>query len=238
MKLKNIKCALCSNRSKSIFCNLAQKQINKLDSEKSVQRYEKGQVIFYDGNPAFAVYCIFSGSVKLFKSNRNGDQHIIRLLKSGDMLGYRAVLEGEFYTANAEALEPTIVCTIHRERFFKILEADRMASLCLLKKMAVEIRMSEEKMISHTQETVRQRTARMLLYLMDRLEKKGKKSLSLQTPLLRVEMAQIVGTTPETFSRTLHELDKLGIIKLTRTNIDIEKLDSLKKIAGVGDNLT
>ncbi len=238
MKLKNIKCALCSNHSKSIFCDLAEKQINKLDSEKSVQSYEKGQMIFYDGNPAFAVYCIFSGLVKLFKTNRNGDQYIIRLLKRGDMLGYRAVLEGEFYTASAEALEPTIVCTIPRERFFKILETDRIASLCLLKKMAEEIRISEEKMISHTQETVRQRTARMLLYLIDRLERKGKTSLSLKTPLLRVEMAQIVGTTPETFSRTLHDLDKLGIIKLTRTDIVIEKLNSLKNLIEDRENPT
>lgn len=99
------------------------------------------------------------------------------------------------------------------------------------KKMAVELKISEEKMISHKQETVYQRTARMLLYLIDRLDKKGKTSLSLKTPLLRIEMAQIVGTTPETFSRVLHEFDKLGLIKVTRSEIEIITLAGIIKIA-------
>ena len=101
----------------------------------------------------------------------------------------------------------------------------------LLAKMAVELKTSEEQMLAIAQETVRQRTARLLLFLAEGNQQVTRLARTLKVPLLRSEMAQMVGTTPETFSRTLRFLASKGILQVTKDQISITNTKALEKIA-------
>ena len=231
IKHPNFQCAVCGHRASGIFCNLLGSHLHKLDQEKTVHTYRGRQILFYEGNPSFAIYCVASGLIKLYKSYRKGDQYILRLLGPGNIAGYCALLQNEPYAATAEALEPSTVCIITRETLLQLMRESSDLTFRLLARMAQEVRTAEEQMLSLVHESVRQRTARILLFLMQSNHKEARGSAVLRVPLLRSEMAQMVGTTPETFSRTLHELAQEGVLRVTRKGIIVENLTALQNMA-------
>jgi CRP/FNR family transcriptional regulator len=156
---------------------------------------------------------------------------MIRILGPGEVMGYRALLADEPYAATAEAVDATTVCTIARDTIDELLGRDPELILRLLSKLATELRVSEDQMVTRLQEPVRQRAARFLLWLRDSLTGGARAGNKIAVPLLREEMAQMIGTTPETFSRTLRGLAREKVIAYDRKSISILKPRVLQGIA-------
>jgi CRP-like cAMP-binding protein len=176
---------------------------------------------------------VHTGRIKLTKLGENGRAQMIRLLGPGDIMGYRAVVANEPYAASAVTVEDATVCTIPRATIEHLLESSPIFAIELLAKMAHELRLSEEQMMSLTQKSVKERIAQLLLFFHDSLASGGKKPRMLEVPLMRIDMAQMVGVSPETFSRALRRLAHLGIIDVSRTSISIKNLPGLRRAAGV-----
>lgn len=236
MKMTENPCKICGQPENSIFGGLAGEHLERLEREKTMRHYERGESVFYEEAPVLAIYQVCSGLLKLYKTGRRKEELVIRLLGPGDITGYRALLAGEPYAATAEAVEPSTICAISKETFLGLLRQSPELSLSLLSKMAREMRHSEDQMVAMAQESVRQRTARLLLFLhggqVGRLEK-YKPGDPVAVPLLHREMAEMIGTTPETFSRTLHALARRGIIRVTKAKIFIENPSALETISPV-----
>ena len=230
MNQMNFKCDVCGHRAQSIFCSLAGSHLAKLDQEKIVHNYEKGQIIFYEGNPTYGIHCLYSGRVKLYKKGPKDEEVIIRILGPGEIMGYRALLANEPCAATAEALEPSIICSISKQTFLELLRMSPDLALRLLSKMAKELRISEEQTLSLAQESVRQRTVHLLLFLLEGNAKKVKPDEPIKLQLMRKDMAQMIGTTPESLSRTLNYLAKRGILRLTHSGIYVHDLSALKRL--------
>ncbi len=146
-------------------------------------------------------------------------------------MGYRALFANEPYAATAEAVETTTTCGIPKTTLFALLEKSPQLSFQILKKLSKELRTSEEKMLSLVQESVKQRTARLLLSFWEKSGGNLRIEAQIRVPLLRKEMSQIIGTTPETFSRTLHHFAQRGIVRLTRSEIFLTNLEALQMLA-------
>jgi CRP-like cAMP-binding protein len=218
-----------------VFALLTGAGLFKFDRRKLAHEYDRGQVIFYEGNPPFAVYCIRSGVVKLYKSGGDDRTVAIRLLGPGEVLGYRALLAGELYAATAEAVEKTVVCTIAKEAFEELLHNDAEMAFRFIAKLATELRISEEELVSRTQMTARQRTARFLVWVLDTLQTGTRGRARITLPLLREEIAQMIGTTPETLSRVLREFAAERILKVDRKTIEVTNRRALRRAAEGGD---
>jgi len=231
MKPINLKCEVCGEGGSSIFCALAGSHLAKFEQEKTEHKYEPGQVIFYEGNPSYAVHYICSGLVKLYKIGPKGEELIVKLIGPGEITGYRSLLAGEPYAATAEVVEPTVICSISKQTFLELLRQVPDLALNLLSKMAKELKIAEDQELSLAQESVRQRTAHLLLILAEGSKIKGKENEPLKISLARNDMAHMIGTTPETLSRTLHKLAQKGILRLTRSEIYIQNLAALQSIA-------
>ena len=223
-------CTACAARTRGLFSSLTGAQLLKLDRSKTSHEYSRGQVIFYEGNPPLAVYCISSGAVKLYKTGRGNTKVAIRLLGAGETLGFRAVIAREPYAATAEALEKTTVCAIPKEIFDEVIRSDTDTAFQLIGKLAAELRISEDEFVSRVQLSAKQRVARFLLWTLERLQTSSKEPNRIALPLLRVEIAQMVGTTPETLSRVLGELSDSRILKLERKSILVTNPRALRRL--------
>ena len=226
-------CAFCGSRADSLFCRLTEQAMEKLDSGKAVQEFAARQIVFHEGAPPFALHCLHRGAVKLFKTLEKGGRQTLRLLGPGEVFGYRAVLADEPYAATAETIIPSHLCTIPGDVFRSLVEQNPALGLELLGKLARELRISGEQMLSLTQDSVLQRTARLLLTL----HEAGLGDM-ISGPeggaLMRSEMAQTVGTTAETFSRTLRLLADTGAISLDRKNLIVQDSRKLELLARRG----
>jgi CRP/FNR family transcriptional regulator len=225
-------CKTCNLKENNLFSVLNVDQLQRLDQIKSVREYQKGDVIFYENTPSFAMYCICTGWVKLYKVGSRAERHVIRLLGPGDTIGHNALLANEPYSTTAEVIETSFICTMPKDPFTGMLMESPQLSLNVMGKLAQELRSSEEQILILSQKSVQQRTAQMLLLLRKKSRNKDDKCVELRIPLRRNEMAQMIGTTPESLSRTLRQLAKRGILRVTRMDLCILDAEALKRIAG------
>lgn len=228
---EKISCQICCSNPGDFFCSLSHQLSSQLHDEKSVRKYTAGETLFRENQSADAIYCIHKGQIKLFKTGELGESQVIRLLGSGDIVGYRPVVANEPFAATAEVIEETMACVIPKTLLFDLIRNAPEFGLQLMAKLAQELRKSEEQLVRQSQHTVKQRAAELLLFLLDKSANGEPTTREIKVPLLRTEMAQMVGTTPESISRTLRDFAKSGIIDLTRSTIAINSADSLRRIA-------
>lgn len=222
-------CTHCPAHTGGLFSGLPAAKLATLMHERSAREYSVGETIFYEGNVALAVYCVATGQIKLTRAGPHGDPHVIATRGAGDLLGCRAVLAGGLYTVTAEPLRPTRVCMIPRASFIETVRDDATLAFSVLTRMARLTIESEDQLMARSVEHVRQRTARYLLGLAPAAHADGQ--LELAGLLPRHDMAQLIGTTTETLSRTLHMLAMRGILELDRDRIIVRDPEALRRVA-------
>jgi CRP/FNR family transcriptional regulator, polysaccharide utilization system transcription regulator len=224
-------CENCTSRRKSIFCHLGVEELGIFNATKSCISFKKGQQIFNEGNHPIGLYCIHNGKVKLAHGGSDGKEQIVRMAKSGDVLGYRALLSEERYNAGAVALDDSDICFIPRDTFFLTLKANAGLSLEIIKMLANELRNAEQTITDLAQKPVRERMAEALLFLKETygLENDG----TINVILSREDIANLVGTATETAIRLLSEFKHDNIIELVGKKIRILNNNKLVKTANI-----
>lgn len=231
---KHIDCEHCESRYKSIFCDLKGEHLEIINEHKGCNFYKKGQTIFSEGFFPQGLFCINAGKVKVSQAGDNGREQIIRLTKDGDILGYRALLSGEKYSASAVAIEDCSVCLIPKEVFFKVIESESSLSMQIMKLLSHDLGKAEHKITDLAQKPVRERMAEAILFLRETYgtESDGK---TLNVSLSREEIANVVGTATETAIRLLSEFKTDAIIELQAKKIKIINYNKLVKTANIHD---
>lgn len=195
-------------------------------------------MIFYEGNLPYGLYCIVSGKVKIYKMDKEGHQHIVRLLGPGEMVGYRCLLANEPYSATAETLEETQVCFIDKKSLFHILESHPATAFHVMCSLAKDLGKAEYQMVNIVHKNIRERLAELLLVFLKKYGKKEEKGIRLNISLTREEMAELIGSTQESVIRLMSEFKQDGIIAVDGRSITILNAEKLVKTANVSDGST
>jgi CRP/FNR family transcriptional regulator len=189
--------------------------------------------MFHEGTPPLAVYCVHSGLIKLTRHVTNDGEAIVGLATGGDLLGHRAVLSGEStYGVSACAVEASVVCTIPRADFLRFVQGDADLAYQLLTRLAREFRYTEGMLVERCSASVTHRAANLLITLVEAELDGPANGGPKRIPTRRADLAALVGATPETLSRTLHELARRDLIEITRTDIKVRDIDGLRRLVG------
>ncbi len=226
------RCAVCKSRSTGLICGLSTGARDRLEQDRTTHVFRRGQPIFYAGAPAQALYVVRSGRVKVFRTWRGGEEQVLRLLGPGELLGYRPLLANEPYVAGAEAVEDSTLCIIPAATVRELMRDVPGLALELLAKLARELRLSEDLMMDLIHRPIRQRAARLLLNLFEDNQRAAEPTILRSQHLRRQDMARMIGTTPETFSRVLRGFAQRGIVTLARDRICIRDHALLHQVAG------
>lgn len=227
-------CEKCGNLGGSVFCSLNKTELGQLSDHKSFNVYKKGQVIFYEGNLPQGLYCIYSGKVKIHKLGDDGKDQIVRLAKTGNVIGYRALLSSDNYYATATALENTLVCFFPKSVYLNLLVNNPDFSMKTIKMLSGNLRTAEQMITNMAQKHVRERMAEALLLLKEFFGMEEDKA-TINTVLTREDIGNIAGTTTETSIRVLSDFNKNRIIKLVGKKIRILNNKELLRIANVSE---
>lgn len=225
-------CSECRAYPWSAFACLTERQLARLSDARTLRAYDPGQPVQYEGNPALAVYCIRQGQIKIWRLGHSGEQLVIGTRGPGDLIGYRTAIARRPCPVTAEPLERSFVCAIPRETFMDLV--NESAPLCreLLSRMAVTSLKTESRLLERAHDLVRQRVARYLVQLLPDGPEEARPPHRLVMSMGREDMAHLIGTTPETLSRTLRAFADRGILELDRQEIRVLDLDVLRRIAG------
>lgn len=215
-------CRACPRRSRGVFSDLPDETLACLDEEHRVARYRKGEVVFSEGDPAAALFCVYAGRVRLYRLTAGGGLRVLRFVGPGHLFGVADLMSGLPRTVTAEAAETAEVCRFPARFANALARRDPAFALALTTSMALDLRRTEELLLD-VASPVRNRVARLLLELGGTEEA--------EIPMSRLEMSQLVGTTPETLTRVLSELDREGVIRRTRRRLRIQDRAALTALA-------
>jgi CRP/FNR family transcriptional regulator len=231
---KSIECNNCTTRFTSIFCKAENDTVDSINDSKVCTPYNKGHYIFREGMRPQGVYCVNYGKIKLLKVGEDGKEQILRLVKPGDLLGYRSLLGEGNYNTSAVVMEDTGVCFIPKDLFMGILQRDGVLSMEMMKLLSQDLKQAEQSITHLAQKPVRERLAEALLFIKETYGylPDGK---TIDLKITREEIANIVGTATETAIRLLSDLKSEGVIVLDGKKIQIVDVNRLIKIANIED---
>ncbi len=234
MSSDQTECRFCNKYLSDIFSTATPAHVAEIAEAKQCAVYRKGQVIFQEGAHPYGIYSINTGKVKLSHSGDEGKEQIIRLVKPGDLIGYKALISNEPYTATATVLEDSAVCFIPRDVFLDILQKDTALSLHMMQILTSELRKAEQKITHLAQKPVRERLAETLLTLKETYGLEADDQ-TINVTLSREEIANLVGTATESAIRLLSEFKKEKVIDLSGKKIRILRLQQLIRMANLQD---
>ncbi len=227
-------CKTCTQRFASVLCKVKYNSIEQINEERICTFYKKGQVIFHEGSRPFGIYCVNSGKIKLSKFGDDGKEQLLRLVKPGDLMGYRSLLSQDKYSVSAVALEDSGVCFIPKELFMGILQKDGAFSMEIMKLLSDDLRKAEISITHLAQRPVRERLAEALLFIKESYGFEADNS-TLNLKLSREELANLVGTATETVIRLLSEFKSDNIISLEGKKIKVISHAKLVSTANLDD---
>lgn len=220
---KNIRipCALCPGREHSLLSELSKEDLERLSQHKTCIRYKKGQTLFYEGTRPMGLFCINSGKVKVYKISSEGKEQILKLAKPGDFLGYRALISEEFYNSAATVIEEGAICYIPKSDFIEILHTNPSFFRKMAQRVAHELGVMEQKLVTIAQKSVRERLAATLIMLKETYGMEGEESDLIDIALSREDLANIIGTATETVIRLLSDFKTQQLISLQGKKIKV-----------------
>ncbi|MEY4085229.1 MAG: hypothetical protein RL074_1016 [Bacteroidota bacterium] len=221
------KCEQCIVREFSSLKALNKDELVKLSECKESYTIKKGDVIFEEGETINGIYCIKDGVCKLSKLSANGKDHIVKLIKKGELLGQRSIISDEPVNLSAVALEDMEVCFIPRTEVMGFFDKNNQFSMNVMKTICGDLKEADDHSVTMAQKTVKERLAETLLYLADTFGKNEDESLKVQ--LSREELASMIGTATESCIRLLSDFNKLGLIELAGKKITLKEIGKLKK---------
>lgn len=190
--------------------------------------------LFSQGQLADSVYFIDDGLVKLTRTNDRGGHIILCICGPGHLIGEEALTNDErHYYSEAEVLTASNLYRIPREVILSSLanntELDN-ALISYLLHRKLNLAMKVELLCLHDVEY------RILHYLaeLSTLVKPLEDGDGYQVPITQLELADLIGATRETTSTTLNQLERRGLVKLSRRLLTIPSPATLRSAAGSG----
>lgn len=234
-KPASLQCQTCKSRGEGVLCDLSEEHLKTLNAAKTTNHYQQNQVIFYEGNQPFGLYCISAGKVKIVKMDVEGHQQIVRLAGPGDLIGYRSLLAGVPYSATAQTLEDATICFIDKNTFFHILETHPATVFHVMKALAQDLGKAEHQIVNLSHKNIRERLAELLLIFEKKYGEKTPQGIHLNIRLTREELAELVGTTQESVIRLLSEFKQDGLVAVDGRDITLLNVKKLTETANLPD---
>ena len=202
----------------------------------SVHRVRAGQTVFAEAEPAENVYEIVSGKVRLCKLLPDGRRQITGFIAAGNILGL--ALEGQ-YLYSAEAITDVTLCRYPRARFDRLVDEVPGFARRLLSMTSDELRSAQDQMLLLGRKSASEKIASFLLAMSPHTDSDDEAE-EVHLPMARGDIADYLGLTMETVSRTLTILKHQGLIAIpTPARIQLIDRDRLEEIAAgeCGENL-
>jgi len=202
-------------RSCKLFSDLDERELREMQPIALRKEYRKGQTVFREGDTSRGFFLIASGAVKIFRVGADGRERVLHVVEAGESFAEAAMFM-EAYPATAEALGPSTIVFVEKNGFRRLLQHNPQLSF---KIMGTLVRWLNQMRNALTDLTLKEVPARFASYVVK---------------ISKTTMAQMLGTTKETFSRMLARLARARILTFRGSVIRIQDRPRLEAI-GRGD---
>lgn len=213
----------------SLFGNLTEEELSQLAQIVRERKFDRNQVIFYEGDLGGSLYVIVSGTVKIVIMADDGREHILGLLDEGNFFGEISLIDGEPRSATAIALDKVNIVMISREDFVRLLRENPEMSLKIMQTLCERLRRTDKHVETLAFLSAPGRVAQVLLNWAEKEAPGQDKNVQIPHKMTRQEFASIAGTSRETLTRVLMDFQDDGLIKLEKNRIVLNDRKHLRE---------
>lgn len=189
--------------------------------------YKRKQRIYNEGNHPVRLYYVQKGKVKIYKTNNDGKQLIIRIAGEGEFFGYTAMLKERVYQGSAEALEDAEIVGLPKSEVEELLNANPEISRKFIRLLANDLLEKEEQLIHIAYNSLRRKVADALLTVCRKYKDAANECL---ISLNRENLAAVAGTATESLIRTLTDFKAEKLIDIIEGKIKILNVSLLERL--------
>jgi len=198
------------------------------------QRLSPGKVLFSEGDPAENVYEVVQGTLRLYKLLCDGRRQIVGFLSAGHLLG---LANEDSYLYTAEAVTEATICRYARSRFARLVEQVPGFATRVLTATSNELGSAQDQLLLLGRKSAMEKVASFILMMAG---PRGSDRIEVQLPMTRADIADYLGLTIETVSRTFSKLRQDGVIELpSPSRLRLHDRDQVEAVAKgeLGDDL-
>ncbi len=222
-------CAACAVREMAFCGVLSDEELPRLLSIFTTVGIDPHRPIIDEGEPADYLFNVTDGAVKLYKLLPDGRRQITGFLFAGDFLG---IAMNEKYAYSAEAVGKVSLCRFPRRKLEALLDEFPKLEKRLLGMASNELVQAQDQILLLGRKTAQEKIVSFLLSLSDRTVKRGAEPSPIALPMGRADIADYLGLTTETVSRTITNLKRDGLIRLLQGGrVDLPDPDALRALA-------
>jgi CRP/FNR family transcriptional regulator len=202
-----------------LFSTLSEEEFKKLKDIFQVKTYRKNQIIFLEEDTGSYMYVILSGKVKVTKSTPMGKETILAIHQAGDFFGEMALLDGKTSPAAVSAMEDSRIAMINHHDFRRLLMANEKVVSQIVQVLCSRLRQVWAQVQNLSYSTADDRIRAGILQLSRKHGVQDARGIIIDLKITHQELAELVGTSRETVTRTLAQLKKKGILRLENRRI-------------------
>ncbi len=199
------------------FSGLDEKTLGRVKNILHEENYETGENILMEGEKSPGIYFVKSGTVKVYKSSREGREQILKLINPWESFNDVTVFSSSINPASADAVTPARLYLLKGNDLKSLIYEHPEISLNIIKSLTEKLRFLTGRIEDLSLRKVQERIAKMILLF------EGQK-------LSQKLIADIAGTAREVVSRALHDLAAQNIVKIDKRDIIITDREKLKKL--------
>lgn len=201
-----------------------------LQRNSNIVKYNKKDTVFLQNTRTSHIMLVISGLIKIYKEGRSDRTVLLKIAKPGGYIGLMSVLGDQIHQYSAAAIEDSEICFIDINAYKNVLLENGKFSIQLMGILSKDGLFIFKRLMNQTHKQLPGRIAEVLLYFSNEIFG----STIFDFPLTRRELAELAGTTKESFIRTLTEFKNDKIIKLDGSHVEIISMDIIKTLCELG----
>lgn len=214
-------------RQVPLFAQLRESDIELLAPLFVEREYPRNRVIRFAHDPCDAFYIVLRGQLKVMLVSEDGREVVLSLVREGDFFGEMTLLDDEPYAGSVIAGEDSRLLVLRRDDFRRSIRNMPEMSFGLLRAVCGRLLEADHKIGGLMLLDVNGRVAHLLLEMSTR----GGSDVIRDVPTHQV-LAQMVGSTRETVSRTMSAMVNKGLVQITDAGLKILNREGLESAAG------
>lgn len=209
-----------------LFESLTTDQVELIAESALVKEIKKGEHLFSEMQPATAFFIVVSGSVKIYKLSADGGEQILHVQRPGELVAEAIMFDFDTYPAFCQALEDTVLLRWSKKDFLNLLRHFPEITFKIMSAYSRRLRQLVAKIEELSLYDIKSRLANYLLknYVI------SDNQCVVQLSLTKKDLASMLGTIPETLSRSLNYLKREKLIAEEKNGIIILNLKKLKSL--------
>lgn len=219
-------------RNYDLWCHLSDEEYEELKVSHHFIEAKKGDYIYFDSHHLNKLYFVKDGYIKIGYIDEEGNEVIKEIIREGEIFGQFALeknnLNGEF----ARAYKGNVsLCAFTIEDFEKLLKQRPDLAIKYSKQVGEKLRRAEFRLLTMLNKDVRSRLLAFFYHLAMMDGYKGEiVSYTMDNFLTHEDVAKLIGSTRQTVTTFINELEGEGLLKISRKKIVLPDAKKIKAL--------